>query len=47
MDNIINGITDGPQGNELYRINTALVDLKNPMMTDEGKQQLQDLLMPN
>lgn len=44
LDNIINGITDGPQGNELYRINTALVDLKNPMMTDEGKQQLQDLI---
>lgn len=44
LDNIINGVTDGPQGNKLYEINTALVDLKNPMITEDAKEQLNDLI---
>lgn len=44
LDNIINGITDGPQGDKLYEINTALVDLKNPIITEDAKEQLNDLI---
>lgn len=43
LDNLINGTTDGVQGDRLYEINTALVDLKNPMMTEDAIQELDDL----
>lgn len=44
LDNIINGVTDGVQGEKLYEINTALVDLKNPLITDDAIEQLNDLI---
>ena len=44
LHNIINGITDGSQGDKFYEINTALVDLKNPLMTQSAIQQLTDLI---
>jgi 5'-3' exonuclease len=43
LDNIINGVTDGVQGDRLYEINTALVDLKQPMITEDAIQELNDL----
>lgn len=43
LDNIINGVTDGPQGEKLYEINTALVDLRYPIMTEDAIQDLNDL----
>jgi 5'-3' exonuclease len=47
LENIINGVTDGPQGDKLYEINTALVDLKNPMITEDAKETLQNLIEGN
>jgi len=44
LDNIINVITDGVQGDKLYEINTALVDLKNPLITKEAIEQLDELI---
>lgn len=44
LDNIINGTTDGVQGNRLYEINSALVDLKNPLMTEDAIQELRNLI---
>jgi len=44
LQNIIDGITDGPQGDKLYEINTALVDLKNPLMTEKAIEGLNDLI---
>jgi 5'-3' exonuclease len=35
FDNIINGVTDGVQGDNLYQINDKLVNLKNPMITED------------
>ena len=35
FDNIIMGITEGVQGDKLYQINERLVNLKNPLITDE------------
>jgi 5'-3' exonuclease len=44
LTNIIEGITDGPQGDKLYEINTALVDLTNPIMTETAIQELDYLV---
>jgi hypothetical protein len=43
LDNIINGVTDGVQGNKIYEINELLVNLKNPMMTEDGIAELENL----
>ena len=44
LTNIIDGITDGIQGNKLYEINEQLVDLSKPMMTERGIKELEDLI---
>ncbi len=44
LTNIIEGVTTGPQGDKLYEINTALVDLKNPLMTNNAIDELNFLL---
>jgi 5'-3' exonuclease len=42
--NIVMGITDGVQGNKLYQINDRLVNLKNPLITDEVVDDLKMLI---
>ena len=44
LDNIINGVTDGVQGDKIYEINYALVNLKQPMMTEDGIEELHNLM---
>jgi len=44
LDNIIHGITDGVQGDRLYEINERLVNLKNPMLTEDGISELEQLI---
>ena len=44
LDNIINSITDGVQGDKIYEINERLVNLKKPMMTEEGINDLNELI---
>ena len=44
LDNIINQVTLGPQGNRLYEINERLVNLRNPMMTKDGIEALNELI---
>ncbi len=44
LENIINSVTDGVQGDKIYEINTALVDLKNPLITEDAIQSLTDLI---
>jgi len=43
LDNIINGITDGVQGNKLYEINNKLVNLKTPLLTEDGIEEFNKL----
>lgn len=43
LNNLINSVTDGIQGNKVYEINTKLVDLDNPMITDEAILKLEEL----
>jgi len=44
LDNIINCVTEGVQGDKLYEINYRLVNLKEPMMTQDGIEQLEELI---
>ncbi len=44
LSNIIDGVTDGVQGDKLYEINSALVDLKNPLMTENAVDELHKLI---
>lgn len=44
LDNIINIVTDGIQGTELYEINNKLVDLSKPLITEQGIKQLENLI---
>lgn len=43
LDNIINGVTDGIQGDQLYEINEMLVDLTKPLLTEDALEEI-DLL---
>lgn len=44
LDNIIYGVTDGVQGDRLYEINERLVNLKNPMLTEDGIREIEQLI---
>lgn len=43
-ENIVNKITDGCQGDRIYEINRQIIDLKNPLMSDEAKETLENLM---
>ena len=42
--NIVEGITEGAQGNRIYEINKKIIDLKNPLMTDEAKELMDSMM---
>lgn len=44
LTNIIEGITDGIQGNRLYDINRLIMDLSNPMLTEDAKVEVDHLM---
>lgn len=44
LDNIINSVTDGVQGYKLYEINHKLVNLKEPLLTEDGIEELNHLM---
>lgn len=44
LNNIINGETDGIQGDKLYEINNQLVNLKKPMLTENSIERLNLLI---
>lgn len=43
-ENIVNRVTDGCQGEKIYEINEKIIDLKNPLMTDEAKETLDEIM---
>ena len=43
-ENIVNRVTDGSQGNKIYEINQKIIDLKNPLMTDEAKELIDSMM---
>jgi DNA polymerase-1 len=44
LDNIINAVTEGVQGKKVYEINEMLVNLRKPMMTEDGVKNLEELI---
>ena len=44
LDNIVNAVTDGVQGEKIYEINERLVNLRKPMMTEKGVKNLEELI---
>lgn len=43
-NNIVEGITTGAQGDRIYEINRKIIDLKNPLMTDEAKEMMVSMM---
>lgn len=43
-ENIVNRVTDGVQGDMIYEINRKIIDLKNPLMTDEAKEMMDSIM---
>lgn len=43
-ENIVNRVTDGCQGEKIYEINEKIIDLKNPLMTDEAKELIESIM---
>lgn len=44
LENIQKRITDGCQGENIYEVNYAIVDLSEPLLTEEAKKELDGLL---
>jgi len=44
LENIVNGVTDGCQGDKLYEINRKIIDLSVPLLTEEAKKELNEVL---
>lgn len=42
LENIVNGVTDGIQGNKIYEINKKIIDLSEPLLTEEALQGLKE-----
>ena len=42
LENIINGVTDGCQGDRLYEINEKIIDLSKPLLTDEARETMDE-----
>ena len=43
-ENIVNKVTDGCQGEKIYEINEKIIDLKNPLMTNEAKELIESIM---
>lgn len=42
--NIVEGVTDGVQGDRIYEINRKIIDLRNPLLTDEAKELMDSMM---
>ena len=44
LENIINRVTDGCQGDRVYEINKRLIDLSEPLLTKEAEEELDSMM---
>ena len=47
FDNIVNSVTDGIQGKNIYQINTKLIDLTKPLLTEDSIKEMYHLMNSN
>ncbi len=43
-ENIVNRVTDGAQGDKIYEINEKIIDLQNPLMSNEAKELIDSMM---
>lgn len=43
-ENIVNGVTDGVQGGKVYEINRKVIDLKNPILSEDAKELMDSMM---
>ena len=43
LENAVNGVTNGCQGDKLYEINEKIIDLSTPLLTEEAKSELDEI----
>ena len=43
-ENIVNGVTNGCQGKEFYEINEKIINLSNPLLTDDAKKEMDGIM---
>lgn len=43
LENAINGVTDGCQGDKLYEINEKIIDLSKPLLTEDAENELKEI----
>lgn len=43
LENAVNGVTIGCQGDRLYEINEKIIDLSVPLLTEEAEKELKDI----
>lgn len=44
LENIVNRVTDGCQGERVYEINKRLIDLSEPLLTKEAEEELESMM---
>ena len=44
VENIVNRVTDGVQGEMIFEINRKIIDLRNPLITDEAKELMDSIM---
>jgi len=44
LENIVNSVTDGCQGDKIYEINEKIIDLSEPLLTEDAITDLNDTL---
>lgn len=44
LENIVNAVTEGCQGNKIYEVNRKIIDLSEPLLTKEAKEDLEESL---
>jgi len=43
-ENIVNGVTDGVQGDKVYEINRKVIDLKHPILSEDAKELMDSMM---
>lgn len=42
LENVVGGVTDGCQGDRLYEVNRKIIDLSEPLLTDEARTNMDE-----
>ena len=43
LENALNKVTDGCQGKDIYEVNRKIIDLAEPLLTEEAKEELDEI----